>query len=367
MPSESLFARRFDAAALRAPCAAVLFSAVACGIPTSVPDSPIIDLRWVVPSQSARFTVDNLLPSGVTIIVPDSSGFTIAAAAAAVTRTLSQDCNACVALNGLNAPKPAFLANASAGTSLPTDIAAATLVSGSLQVVVQNNYTFDPLRPNPTVGSPNGYAVITVSNGNNVIGRDSVNGATTPLPAGTTLTRTIPVSGAVSGTQPLTVAMVLNSPAGENRFIDASKTITVTATPSGLKVANVSVNVVNKKVNSSTTIDLAGVDSSITNHVQGGSLIVALVNPFTVAGNLTMNLTPSGGGLTITKTIALAAGNSTPPPIPFTKDELRSLLGHTVAVTYTGKMNSATPVNVSPKQVVVVTTKLDLNLTLGGS
>ncbi len=339
-------------------------SAGACGLPTSVPDSPIIDVRWVVPSQSARFTVDNLLPSGVSI-VPDSSGFNIVASAASVTRTLSQDCSVCVALNGLNAPKPAFVATATSSTSLPSDIAAATVVSGSLQVVVQNKYTFDPLRPNPTAGSPNGYAIITVSNGSNVVGRDSVNGATTALPAGTTLTRTIPVAGPISGTVPLTIAMVMNSPAGENRFIDASKTITVTATPTGLKVANVSVNVVNRSLNASTTIDLAGVDSRIRDDAESGSLVLALVNPFTVAGALTLKLTPEFGA-TITKTIALAAGNSTPPPIPFTRDELRSLLGRKVAVTYTGTVNSPTPVNVSPKQVVVVTTKLDVSLTVGG-
>ncbi len=365
MPSESLSGRRYAAAVLRASCAAVLFSAAACGLPTTIPDSPIIDVRWVVPAQSTRLTVDNLLPSGVAILLPDSSGFSITAAAASVTRTLSLDCSACVALNGLNAPKPAFVANASTTTSLPSDIAAATIGSGSLQVQVKNGYTFDPIRPNPTAGSPNGYAVITVSNGSSVVGKDSVNGATITLPAGTTLTRTIPLAGPINGALPLTIAMTLTSPAGENRLIDASKTITVTATPSGLTVANVSVNVVNRPVNSSTTIDLAKVDSSITKHVQGGSLIVALANPFTVAGTLTMKFTPSGG-TTITKTFPLAVSNTTPPPILFTKDELQSLLGHSVAVTYTGIVNSPTPVNVSPKQAVVVTTKLDINLTLGG-
>lgn len=365
MPPEFLSARRLSAGVIRVCSAAILVSAVACGIPTSIPDSPLIDVRWVVPSQSSQITVDKLLPSSVSIVLPDSSGFNVSASAASVTRLLSQDCSACVALNGLTAPKPAFVANATATTSLPAEISAATVIGGSLLVTVKNNYTFDPLRPNPTAGTPNGYAIITVSNGTSVVGRDSVNGATTTLPAGTTLTRTIPLAGAITGAQPLTIAMSLNSPLGEARFIDASKTIVVTSTPSALKVANVTVSISNKTISSSDTTDLSQIDSTIITHVQGGAIIVSLANPFTVAGNLTMSFTPAGG-VTITKTVPLAAGNTTPAPIAFTKAELKSLLGHQVFVTYSGVVNSPTPVNVSPKQVVVLTTKLDLTVQLGG-
>lgn len=364
MPAQSHSTRRTLAWVARACGAAVLLSAAACGLPTSIPDAPIIDVRWIVPSRSTSIAVDKLLPSTVSISVPDSAGFNVSASAASVTRILSQDCSACVALNGLTAPKPAFVANASASSSLPAEISGATITGGSLQVQVKNNYTFDPLRPNPTAGSPNGYAIITVSNGANVIGRDSVNGATTTLASGTTLTRTIPLAGPISGSAPLTVAMVMNSPLGENRLIDASKTIVVTATPSALKVANVTVSIANKTISSSDSTDLSGIDSTITNHVLSGALVVGLANPFTVSGNLTVTLTPRGGAA-ITKTIPLAPGNTTPPPIAFTQAELKSLLGHKVAFAYSGVVNSPTPVNVSPKQVVVLTTKLDISLQLG--
>jgi hypothetical protein len=362
MLTESRSARRLPAGIARASSAAILASAVACGIPTSIPDSPIVDVRWVVPSQSTRITVDNLLPSTVSILTPDSSGFNVSASAATVTRVLSQDCSACVALNGLTAPKPAFVANASASTSLPAEIFTATVVAGSLQVQIKNGYTFDPMRPNPTAGSPNGYAVITVSSGTSVIGRDSVNGATTTLPAGTTLTRTIPLAGPITGSLPLTVAMTMNSPAGEARLIDASKTLVVTGTPTALTV--VTVSVINKTINSTSTADLGDVGSNITDRLQGGSLIVAIANPFTAAGTLSVKLTPAGGA-TITKSLLLGAGNTTPPAIVFTKDELKSLLGHKVSIAYSGVVNSPTPVNLAPKQVVLVTTKFDLSLQLG--
>jgi hypothetical protein len=337
---------------------------VACGIPTEAPKSPILDLRWVVPSQSTRITVSNLLPSGVTI-TPDSSGFTVSAASASVTRILSQDCSACVATNGLVAAKPAFVATASTTTSLPTDISSATLTGGTLQVVFNHNYTFDPLRPSVAIAAPKGYAVITVSNGTSVIGKDSIDGATTALPANTPLTRSIALSGTISGSSPVTVSVSLNSPVGDPALIDASRTISVTATPTNLKVASANVAVVGRQVNSSSTFDLSGVDSTVTNHVQVGSLMLTIVNPFTVTGTLTAKLTPQGGA-TISKTVVLTAGSGT-AKLDFTNAELKSLLGQSVMLTYSGAVNStAGAVNVTPKQAVVVTSRLDITLQVGG-
>ena len=339
----------------------------ACDLPTEVPKSPILDLRWVVPSQSTRITVANLLPiDGSVTILPDSSGFAVTVAAASVTRTLSQDCAACVAANGFTAPKPAFVASASISTAVPADISTATLTGGTLQVVVNNGYTFDPLFPNPVAGTPTGYAVIIVSSAGNVIGKDSVNGATSKLPPGGSLSRTIPLLGTLTGSAPVVVTLSLNSPAGEPVRIDASRSISVTATPTGLRVVNASVAVVNRRVTSSSTIDLTDVDSTIINRVQSGALLLTIVNPFTVTGTLTVELTPQGGA-TITRTVALAAGSSTPPPITFTGAELKSLLGRKVTISYAGAVNStAGPVSISPRQAVVVTTRLDIKLQVGG-
>ena len=366
MRSHFVFDSRPGARLIRAVAGAMpLALLAACDLPTEVPKSPILDLRWVVPSQSTRITVANLLPTGVTIL-PDSSGFAVTVAAASVTRTLSQDCAACVAASGFTAPKPAFVASASVSTAVPVEISTATLTGGTLQVVVNNGYTFDPLFPNPVAGTPTGYAVIIVSSGGNVIGKDSVNGTTTKLPSGGSLTRTISLAGTLTGSSPVAVTLSLNSPAGEPVLIDASRSISVTATPTALRVANASVAVVNRQVTSSSTIDLADVDSTIINRVQSGALLLTIVNPFTVTGTLTVRLTPQGGA-TITRTVALAAGSSTPPPITFTGAELKSLLGRMVTISYAGAVNStAGPVSISPRQAVVVTTRLDINLQVGG-
>jgi hypothetical protein len=239
------------------------------------------------------------------------------------------------------------------------------LTSGTLRFVITNNNTFDPLRPSAAVGSARGWAVITVSNGATLLGKDSVNGATSALGAnGGTLTRDIALAGVITSSSPVTVAVTLNSPAGDPVRIDASRTITATATPTSLVVANPSVVVSNRSVSSTSTLDLTGVDSTVRNSVQSGALVLTLANPFNVTGILTVRLTPSGGTV-ITKTVTLGVGTTT-QRVPFSQAELQSLLGTNVTVTYIGAVNATSgPVTVSPKQNVLVTAKLDVFLEAG--
>ena len=84
-----------------------------------------------------------------------------------------------------------------------------------------------------------------------------------------------------------------------------------------------------------------------------------------VTGLDPVKLTPQGG-TTITKSVPLATGNST-AKIDFSDAELKSLLGKLVSISYSGAVNAtAGAVNISPKQAVVVTTRLDINLQVGG-
>lgn len=348
--------RRRTGGRLLASTSALLILA-ACEYPTSAPQ---LDTRWIVPTQGTTISVASLLPSGVAI-KPDSSAFTVAVAGVTVTRSLAQDCAQCATANGTTVPKPAFTATASSSTSLPAQIASATLASGSLQFTLQNNYNFDPIRPAAGVF---GYAVLTVTNNGVVIGKDSVNGATTAMAPGSTLARTIPLSGTVTGSAPVVVTVTINSPAGDPITMDASRTIVLTATPTNISIATASLNVSNQTISTSTTLDLSGIDSSITRHVTSGSLLLHLVNPWPVTGTLTVTFQPVGAAA-ITKSISLASG-TTDSAIAFTEVELQQLLGNKVIIAFSGPVSASAPVTVTPKQSVVATSKLDLSLHIGG-
>ncbi len=343
---------------LRAASFAALALLGACDIPTS---APIVDSRWIVPSKSTTIAVSNLLPSGVSIVA-DSSAFDVSAPGASVSRSLGQDCAACVAANGLVIPKPAFTASASASTSFASDIASATLSSGTLQVSVVNGFNFDPLRPSATA---RGFVRIVVSNGGQVIGSDSVSGTAVALPAGGTLLRIILLSGTITGSSPVTVSLTMDSPLGDPVQINSSRAISATATPVGLRVASAAVVVRNRQMSSTTTIDLTGVDSAITDRVRSGALLLGVTNPFAVSGALAVTLTPVGGA-PVTKSLALTVGTSA-PRIEFTNAELRALLGHYVTLGFSGPVNGTTAsVTITPRSAVSVTSHLDLNLRIGG-
>jgi hypothetical protein len=330
----------------------------ACEFPTEIPQ---VDQRWIVPSQSTSIAIGSLLPAGVTI-VPDSSAFAISIAPASVTRALSADCAQCAAANGTTVPKPAFTATASASSPLPADIASATLTSGTLTIAFKNNYNFDPIRPSATAF---GFVVTTITSGATIIGKDSVNGATTALPAGATLTRAIPLAGAVSSASSLTVTVTVSSPAGDPVQMDASRTMVVTATPSNLRVASATVTVANRQVSSSVHTDLTDIDETVTSHVLGGALLLDIVNPLAVAGTITVQFS-APGITTITRSIPLATGTSH-PSVSLSQAELQSLLGHDVTVSFSGPVSgTAGPVTVTPKQAFVVTSRLDVTLHTGG-
>ncbi|MDB4913131.1 MAG: hypothetical protein JWM95_775 [Gemmatimonadetes bacterium] len=334
-----------------------LSSLAACDIPTS---APIIDVRWLVPAQTSRISVSTLLPGGVSILA-DSSGFTVNAASATVTRALSADCAPCAAGNGFTGPKPAFIAIASTSTSVPPDISSASLTSGSLVINVANNYTFDPLRPNGT-SAPFGNATITVSNGSTSLGSTVINGSTTALNPNGTLSITVPLAGPISGASPITIAFTVNSPAGGVVQMDASRTIVVTVIPTALKVANANVSVAGRTLSSSLNMNL-DVDSAITNRVIDGKMQLTIVNPFAVTSTATVKLQPDNGAV-INKIVSLGL-NTTTATIPLTLAEVRSLFGHNVTITIAGAANATGPVSVSPRQTVVVTTRFDLTLEVG--
>lgn len=336
-------------------------SAAACDLPTS---APIIEQRWIVPGETSRIAVASLLPAGVTIL-PDSSGFTVTAGAANVARPLSADCSLCVTGNGFTALKPAMVINASMFSSLASDISSATLTGGSLALSVTNNYTFDPLRPNGSVG-PFGTAVITVSNGATILGTSTLDGSAHVLPAnGGKLDVNIPLAGGISGSTPVSVTISVNSPQGADVIMDASRTMTANATPVNLKVANAVISVAGRTLSSTSDIDFSDVGDGIADRSQKGALLLNIDNPFAVTSSLNVKLQPEGGEL-IVKSVPLGTGKST-QSIDFSREELKKLFGHKVHVTISGLANgSAGPVTVTPKQAVVVTTRFDLTLSVGG-
>jgi hypothetical protein len=330
---------------------------VACDLPTAL---PIYQTVWSVPGKSTSISVDNFLPAQVTP-TPDESAFQImlAPSSATISRSLLQDCAMCALANGQPVPKPAFTGSGSASFALPAAISSATLVRDTLTVTVANGFNFDPLQPS---ANARGYLIITVQNAGRIIGRDSVDGAATPLPPSQTIMRRIPLTGTLSSAGGVEVAMQLSSPAGDPVIMDASRAITITASVGALLISQAQVNLANQSVSAATgALNLATVDSSISRRVDGATLELTVTNPFNVSGNLLVTL---AGAQPISKAIPITAGTTT-PTVTFTAGEMRSLLGRRVGMSVAGTVTGSN-VTVKPGQTVSLTSRLVLTLNVGG-
>lgn len=350
----------------------ILLAAVsACEVPTKL---PIWDQTWAIPGDSTQISVSELLPKTGELTVSTSGGQPVFAlsvtAPAPISRSLGQVCGACAAANGTTVPKPAFSISDSTTVTLPTDLVAASIVSGGFTYTITNNFSFDPIRPN-AAGAPYGYFVIRVMNGTTLVALDSVDGATVAIGKnGATLQRALPLtvgggSLAITNASPVQVYLTLNSPQGDPVTINTSQSFSVAIQPGPIALSQAQVQVSNQTINAAqTTVDLSSVsDQSIVNRVQGGALHLDINSPFGVQGTLTATFSVPGGAQ-IVKSIPLTTAATQAADVALTAAELRSLLGHTANLTVSGSVNSPSgSVTLTPTQVLRVTSTFQITLS----
>jgi len=330
----------------------------ACAIPT---EAPIYDTVWEIPGKTTNIAVNAILPPGVQV-TSDGSAFQVSVepSTVSISRTLSQDCAACLPVNGSMAPKPPFSGGGNASATIATPITSATLVHDTLSVSLANGLNFDPLRPSNTA---RGSLLIVVRNGSTVIGRDSIDGTTTPLSPGTTVVRKIPLSGTINAAGGIQVSMSLDSPAGDAVLMDVSRSIAMTASLGAFFVSSARVSVSSQPISAAPTeLDLSSVDSTVSRRIGSGSLLFEIVNPFDVTGALAVNVV--GAAMPIQKTLPIAGG-TTSPSIEFTKTELAAMFGRKISLAYTGSVRGGT-VDVAPGQVVSVASRFKVSIAAGG-
>lgn len=354
----------------RAALLLVAVGAAGCDVVDFASDPmPRFEQTWNLPAPSTNVSVASLLPAGNTVtILPDSSAFAVAVSGTSISRRVGADCAQCETLNGTNAFKPAFVLVAGNSTALPTDVVTAAVISGSVSVQLTNNMSFDPLfvRNSPAT-QPQGHMLIVIRSGSLVLGRDSVNGATTTFAPGTQMTRLIPfTTGTI--TSAITVDVTLNSPSGDhNEFINANGTLNAVATVPSLNVASVSVNVPSRPLSSAAdTIDLAGL-GDVGDNVVRGALEMTITNPFAVSGTVGMRFaygpTPSQA---ITKTVTFPSGGTLVQRVQLDSAEMALLMGNEVAISTTGAVTSAGPITVTPRQAIRIGNRMILTVRTGG-
>jgi hypothetical protein len=332
---------------------------------------------WNLPVTTTAISVASLLPAGVGIYStpasnpPDSSAFTVNVNGITYNRRVGDYCALCQTLNGTTAPKPAFIISPDAGSTvnLPANVVSASLLGGSVSYTITNGLSFDPLRVSANLANPQGRIVVVVRSGSVVFARDTVKGETQTLPANTgSITRVLNLqTGPIASN--ITVDLEVNSPSGDNTFINADGILGMNATVTGLRVGAVTINVPTANLNSGTPeqVDVEGV-GDFSDRAIGGGLELTVTNPFAVAGNMNVTFTPSSGAA-IAKTATLAAV-TTPQRLTITLDslEISRILNSDPAPTLAmgGSVSAPAPITVTPKQVISMSNRIILKIRAFG-
>jgi hypothetical protein len=349
----------------------------ACDLVSFIQDpKPIFEQTWNVPADSSQISVAEIVPNGVDIYStpgstpPDSIAFQVSVNPVNFARRLGDDCPACQGLNGTTAIKPAFVLATGATTALPTGIVSAALVGGQVIVQITNGFSFDPMRvktsaPASSDPTQQGRMVIVVRSGSLVVGKDSLNGVNTPFAPGAVLTRTINLqTGNITST--LAVDLTVTSPASDTPvFINANAQLSSTADVPALRAGTIRMNVVNQQLTSiaGDSIPVKDIDKAITKHVVRGGLDMTIYNPFNVTGNLSVQF-GFAPGQAIAKSLPLALGTGLRQIVTLDSTEMADLFSASdkVALDVTGNVNSAAPIDVTPKQVLIIVNRLVLTI-----
>lgn len=340
---------------------ALALGASACDVPTAAPEW---EQRWIVPAEETTVEVSELLPDGVTLAA-GGSAFSIQVDPISFSQSLGSLCGACV--DGGPVPKPAFQGTFQEVSTLPSDVSSATVSEGSIEVAIFNGFGFDPIQPG---GAATGTITLTLYNGaagGSVLDQIVIDGATDALVPGSTLTDTLDIGSATVGST-LTVELVVDSPDGAPIMINTAETLQITATPSEILVSSATVNVANRDVSfDPMDLDVEDIDEEVVDHIRSGAFEFEIQNPIGIAVDFTITI--SGDGFSdIVKTLNITGAATDEARIEFSQAELQSFIGQS-NVTLSGEgtvPGSAAPITVSPDQVIIIDSKLDIVLIIGG-
>lgn len=344
---------------LLSPFAAAALAA--CNVPT---DLPSIDTQWAFPAEETSVGIGDFLPAEVSLTA-DSSAFLVNFDPIAFSTSLGALCPACVAVNGLTVPKPPFLGSFEDLVDFPTEVSAISILSGDVVFEIENQLNFDPLRP--TSGSF-GQLTITITDDADaqVLGTLVVDGAATPFPGGTTLTRTLALDTAtVTGN--LVATVEVNSPVGDPVTIDTSDLVRATVTPMNILVASATIDVAGEDLDlDPRDLDVEDIDEDLEDHILSGAFTLDVVNPFGVGADF--QLTISGPGFApVQKSLSIGTAPTSKVTVDFTLEELTRVLGEpNVTLSGSGTVDpSAGPITVLPGDELVLDGRFDVTLRIG--
>jgi hypothetical protein len=338
-----------------------------CDVPT---DPPKLDQEWILPISETSVGVAELLPDEVAL-TEDSSAFTVQVEELVFQEILGELCTGCAGLDGLTVPKPAFTGDFFESVSLPDDVESVQVQEGVVEVVAENRFSFDPLRP---PGGDRGSFTLALRDGGPggpILDQIVVDGADASFAPGTSLTRELAYSGPVGSS--LTVTVSIDSPAGGPEpgnwvLVELEDEVLVTATPEAIEASSAEIRVSGEELDLGVTaLNVGNVSQDLVDRIQSGGFRLEIQNPWSLGAILTVAVSAPDLSEPIVAISQVPGTPSSIVDVEFTRQELQSFLG-LEGVVLSGQAavdQSAGTVTLSPDQVMTIDTRLDLVLLIG--
>lgn len=328
----------------------------ACDIPTSVPRW---DTTWIAPGPEFEMSVAEVLPSGIEVN-DDTSAFVLSIDPVSESFTLGEMCSLCPA-GSVTAPKPAFTYTVEFDVPLPSEVETVSIESGAIAVALAHGFGFDPLRPG--VNADTGSITIEVRTGATVLATFVIDGRGRAFPPGQVQNLVLDIFDAEVG-DTLTVAVTIESPAGDDATLDTSDELTIDVSSDGLEVSEIVLSLDAEPIEEETEFDLDAVDAG--GRLKSGTLLMEIGNPFGVTGTVDLQVIPeSGPAITRTVTLTGAATQDVVLSPDFTAADLERIVGGETTIRMVGAVGGDN-ITVRPNMVMTIAPRLRVTVEVGG-
>jgi hypothetical protein len=306
-----------------------------CDIPTSAPK---VEQTWLIPLKTDSIPVTELIPAGMTL---NAGVFNVVTVADSSVQTLDALCPACVPLNGTTAAKPAFNASLSTVVAFPIAVQEVTLgAAPAAPVVLENNLSFDPIRPNGNTPPYGRVILYLVAAGNDTLAVDSLEGATAPLPPGSQDTVLVPLVPGHVLVPPVNVEARIESPAGSAVLINTSESFVVVSPAVPVPADQTKIVIQNKPFTSaSVPLDFTHVDAQVRDGIKGAGVRLVLTNPLPIGGSVALHFKSQGADVFTPLALNLNPGTDSSTAI-LTAAETQQLIGQVSMVNLDGTVSS---------------------------
>jgi hypothetical protein len=331
----------------------------ACDFPT---EAPSWEQTWVVPAEGVVVSVAELLPAAVTLN-PEGTAFRASLSPIQISTSLEEMCPACVAFEGMVAPKPEFSEVLGASSSLPAELVAAVLAGGALDVALSHTFSFDPLRPSADPGSQRGHIVIAVTSNGAIVARDSISGHDRAFPSGLALGTSLAIAP-VTVTNTMDLEIRIYSPAGDDTQIRTADTLGVSMAATVLSISEATIQATQLELTPTTTSMNFDLDEEMIERVQRGALRLEVHNPFQMTGSLSLRFQMGQGAVERSMTVQPGTFSRR---IEFSGPELRDILGAgDVDLIASGTIEaSGGTLTLTPTQEMVLNASFELVILVG--